>query len=117
MDWRYDEVRPEFQIFLTVLATVISKRPRKAVLDIGAKGAGAEFGLPKIVDAPNIDIPNFLAEDHCLLRNVPNWRFSDVVQLISSHACTTCNIHRSFFVHQEGKVIDVWLIEASGLLS
>lgn len=117
MDWRYHEVRPEFQIALTVLATVISKRPGEAVLDVGAKGAGAEFGLPKIIGAPDVDIPHFLAEEHCLVRNAPNWRVGNTVQLLSSHACTTCNLHRQFFVHQDGKVIDVWPIEASGLLS
>src|SRR5690606_23456036 len=42
MDWRYAEMSPEFEIALSVLARVISKRPGVAVLDVGIKGAGAE---------------------------------------------------------------------------
>jgi D-serine deaminase-like pyridoxal phosphate-dependent protein len=117
MDWRYHELVPEFEIAMTVLARVISKRPDTAVLDVGVKGAGAEFGLPRIKGHPEVVIPFFLAEEHCAMKNVPPWKVGDVVEMISSHACTTCNLHREFFVHDGGKVVDVWPIEAAGKLS
>lgn len=117
MDWRYNELVPEFEIAMTVLARVISKHPGRAVLDIGVKGAGGEFGLPRIKGHPNIEIPFFLAEEHCAMKNVPEWRVGDVVEFIPSHACTTCNLYREFYVHDREKVVDVWPIEAAGKLS
>jgi len=44
MEWRYAELVHEFEVALSVLARVISKRPDVAVLDVGLKGAGCEFG-------------------------------------------------------------------------
>ena len=38
-------------------------------------------------------------------------------QLIPSHACTTCNLHRKFNVCEDGRVVDVWPIEGSGRLA
>ncbi len=117
MDWRYQELVPQFQIALTILTRVISRNDDRAVLDIGVKGAGAEFGLPKIKGHPDVVIPFFLAEEHCAMKNVPSWRVGDTVEFISSHACTTCNLYREFYVHDGEKVIDIWPIEASGKLS
>jgi D-serine deaminase-like pyridoxal phosphate-dependent protein len=117
MDWRYHEVVPEFEIALSVLARVISRRPDEAVLDVGVKGAGGEFGIPKIKGHDEIDIPFFASEEHLLIRQAPDWSIGEAVQLVSSHACTTCNLYREMFVHEDGKVVDVWPIEAAGRLS
>ncbi len=116
MDWRYHEVVPEFEIALSVLARVISRRDGEAVIDVGVKGAGGEFGLPRIAGAPEVEIPFFLAEEHTVIRKAPAWRVGEAVHLIPSHACTTCNLHRCFYVHEAGKVVDIWPIEASGKL-
>jgi len=117
MDWRYHQVTPEFDIALSVVATVISTRPGEAVLDVGVKGAGGEFGHPQVVGAPDVQIPFFLAEEHCVVKSAPPWKVGDTVQLIPSHACTTCNLHRKMHVHEDGRVVDVWPIEASGMLA
>jgi D-serine deaminase-like pyridoxal phosphate-dependent protein len=118
MDWRYHELTPEFDIALTLLTTVISTpAPGRAVLDTGVKGAGAEFGLPRIKGHPTVEIPFFLAEEHTAMLNVPDWHVGDVVHFVPSHSCTTCNLHRWFYVHEDGKVVDVWPIEASGRLA
>ena len=117
MDWRYGELAPEFEVALSVLTRVISVRPGEAVLDIGAKGAGNEFGLPRIRDFPEVEIPHFLAEEHCIIRNAPAWKMGQPLHLIPSHACTTCNLHRQMFVHENGRVVDVWPIEGSGKMT
>ncbi len=117
MDWRYAELSPEFEIALSVLARVISARPRHAVLDVGAKGVGCEFGPPRVQGRPDAGISLPLAEEHCVVRGGPDWRVGDAVRLIPSHACTTCNLHRRLFVHEDGRVVDVWPIAASGRLS
>ena len=38
MDWRYAQMLPDFEVALSVLARVISKRPGVAVLDVGLEG-------------------------------------------------------------------------------
>ena len=90
MDWRYAEMLPDFEVALSVLARVISKRPGVAVLDVGLKGAGCEFGSPRIKDHPVVEIPHFVSEEHCIVRNAPSWKIGKTVQLLPSHACTTC---------------------------
>ena len=70
-----------------------------------------------IRDFPDVEIPFFLSEEHVVVRNVPDWGIGDVLQLIPSHACTTCNLYRELVVHADGRVVDVWPIEASGKLS
>jgi len=118
MDCAYRRVAPEFEQALSVLTRVIS-RPRAgaAVLDVGVKGVGHEFGLPEIKDHPEIEIPFFGAEEHCVITNTPDWKVGQCVEIIPSHACTTCNLYRHFYLHDQGRVVDVWPIEASGRLA
>lgn len=118
MDRQYHRLVPEFEIALSVLVSVISRpTARKAVLDIGVKGAGGEFGVPEIKGHPELQIPFFLSEEHTVVNGVPDWKIGQLLELVPSHACTTCNLHREIVVHDSGIVIDVWPIEASGRLS
>jgi D-serine deaminase-like pyridoxal phosphate-dependent protein len=117
MDWRYAQMVPEFKVALSVLTRVISKRPGGAVLDVGLKGAGAEFGDPRIRDFPDVEIPRFVSEEHCVVRSAPDWTIGQTVQLLPSHCCTTCNLHRVMYVHEAGQVVDVWPIEGSGKIT
>ena len=118
MDRQYHRLVPEFEIALSVLVRVIS-RPgsSKAVLDVGIKGAGSEFGVPAIRDYPDVEIPFFLSEEHAVVQNAPDWPIGETLQLIPSHACTTCNLYRELVVHEAGRVVEIWPIEASGRLS
>ena len=117
MDWRYGELVPEFEVALSLLTRVISAHGSRAVLDVGVKGAGGEFGLPKIRGLPEVKIPFFLAEEHLVLHEVPHLAVGTALQLLSSHACTTCNLHREFVVHEDGIVVDIWPIEAAGRMT
>ncbi len=118
MDRQYQRLVPEFEIAMSVLVQVISRPSAdKAVLNVGVKGAGAEFGVPGIRDFPDVEIPFFLAEEHVVVNRSPDWKIGQVLHLIPSHACTTCNLYREFVVHEDGKVVEIWPIEASGKLS
>ncbi len=118
MDRQYFRLAPEFEIALSILVRVISRPgPGKAVLDVGVKGAGAEFGVPGIRDYPDVGIPFFLAEEHVVVNQAPDWPIGQPLHLIPSHACTTCNLYREMIVHEKGVVVDVWPIEASGRLA
>ncbi len=117
MDRQYHRLTPEFEIALSVLVRVISRpAANKAVLDLGVKGAGGEFGVPGIRDFPDLDIPFFLSEEHLVVRNCPDWKIGQPLHLIPSHACTTCNLYREMVVHENGHVVEVWPIEGSGKL-
>ncbi len=118
MDRQYQRLVPEFELALSLLVRVISRSDAdRAVLDVGVKGAGAEFGVPAIAGFPDVEIPFFLAEEHVVVRRAPDWRIGQLLQLIPSHACTTCNLHRELVVHEDGRVVDVWPIEAAGKLT
>ncbi len=117
MDWRYAELAPEFEIALSVLARVVSKRPGVAVLDVGSKGLGCEFGAPRIHGCPEVETPAVLAEEHTVVRNAPKrWRSGELVRVTPSHACTTCNLYRWMHVCEDDRVVDIWPIEGSGRL-
>lgn len=117
MDRQYHRLVPEFEIALSIQVRVISRpTPGKVVLDIGVKGAGGEFGVPSLKGYPDVEIPYFLSEEHVVVQNAPAWKMGELLELIPSHACTTCNLHRELIVHENGVVVDVWPIEASGIL-
>jgi D-serine deaminase-like pyridoxal phosphate-dependent protein len=118
MDWMYYRLTPEFEQALTVLTRVISRpKPDVGILDVGVKGVGHEFGPPQVKGNSEAQIPFFLSEEHCVVKGVPNWRIGQTVELVPSHACTTCNLYRQLHVHDGRKVVDVWPIEASGRLA
>ncbi len=118
MDRQYHRLVPEFEIALSVLVQVISRpAAARAVLDIGVKGAGCEFGVPGIKGFPDVEVPYFLSEEHVVINRCPDWRIGQPLQLVPTHACTTCNLHRELIVHEDGHVVDVWPIEASGRLT
>ncbi|MGO8744641.1 MAG: alanine racemase [Thermoguttaceae bacterium] len=112
MDWRYAQLSPEFDVALTVLARVVTKRPCVAVLDAGMKDIGCDMGPPRVKDCPQANLPTPLAEDICLVHASPAWRVGDAVQLIPGHACTTCRLYREIYIHEDGRVIEVWPIVA-----
>ena len=120
MDAMYEKLTPEFDVALSVAARVIS-RPKKdiAVLDVGAKGLGHEFGPPRAKDPEGASVAFALSEEHCTGRGayVGDWKVGQIVELIPSHACTTCNLYRWMYVHENGTVLDVWPIEASGKMT
>ena len=118
MDHHYKQRRPEFGLALSVLATVISSSGGRAVLDVGVKGVGAEFGPPILADRPEDEIPSFKSEEHTIVMvRGDALSVGDKVRLIPSHGCTTCNFYRRACVVRDGSVEAVWPIEGSGCLT
>ena len=119
MDWYYQDIRPEFRQAQTILTTVISRpTPGMAIIDVGRKGVGGEWGPPRIKDMPGAEVVNFGSEEHIGIA-VPDGhlvRVGDQIEIIPSHGCTTCNLYREYIVHRVGTVIGVWPIEGSGKL-
>jgi D-serine deaminase-like pyridoxal phosphate-dependent protein len=118
MDARYRRVRPEFANALFILATVISRSGGRAVLDVGVKGCGAEFGPPEVAGVPAGAATCRLSEEHCTVTGelgalAPGAR----VRLVPSHGCTTCNLHRQLHLVEGDRVLETWPIDGSGCMT
>jgi D-serine deaminase-like pyridoxal phosphate-dependent protein len=119
MDWWYADIRPEFQQAMSILTTVISRsKPNIAILDVGRKGMGAEWGPPRLKNLAVGRVVSYTSEEHTTIQLPENQtvKVGDRLEIIPSHGCTTSNLYREFVVHQNGQVVDVWPIEGSGRL-
>jgi len=117
MDWWYSDIRAEFRQAQSILATVISRpTANEAVIDVGRKGVGAEFGPPRVKNLPGARVDKFGSEEHTTV-TLPDGQTLPVggrVEIIPSHGCTTSNLYREYIVHKNGVVTDVWPIDGSG---
>ena len=114
MDCAYHAVRPEFGCALSILSTVVSRRPGRYVLDAGSKAISKDFGTPIIRDRSDERVIK-LAEEHTLVETsgeVP--RIGERREVVPAHCCATMNLHRRCVAHRQGRVEAVWPIEASG---
>ena len=114
MDQSYAQVRPEFVVARWVLATVLSAQAGCAVVDVGTKGMGCEFGLPAVEGFPGAKA-RYNAEEHTPFDGLAA-KVGDQVRGVPSHGCTTQNLHRRMWMTRAGKVVEVWPIEGSGCL-
>jgi D-serine deaminase-like pyridoxal phosphate-dependent protein len=114
MDCSYKTVCSAFSNALSILATVVSAGKGYAVVDVGLKGMGNEFGLPIVVGAPESNARS-MSEEHVAFDNL-NASVGSKVRLIPSHGCTTCNLHRRMWVVRRDIIEQVWPIEGSGCL-
>lgn len=119
MDWWYTDIRPEFRQAMSILTTVVShSKPRIAIIDVGRKGVGAEWGPPRLKNGDDGRIVSYTSEEHMTIELAGNRQITigDRMEIIPSHGCTTSNLYREFVVHQNGEVIATWPIEGSGKL-
>jgi 3-hydroxy-D-aspartate aldolase len=115
MDWSYKQRASEFDIALTVLATVISAHEDYFVLDVGVKGVAHEYGPPHVFGHPEFEIPRFGAEEHAIVRaRHHGMSIGDRLHVSPSHACATCNLYRQMVVREGDVVKEVWPISARG---
>lgn len=114
MDCAYHQVRPEFGCALSILATVLSRRPGWYVLDAGSKAISKDFGTPVIKDMPEEKVLR-LAEEHTKVEaDTASIKIGDRREVLPAHCCATMNLHRVCLGVRRGKVETFWPIEASG---
>jgi D-serine deaminase-like pyridoxal phosphate-dependent protein len=119
MDWWYTDIRPEFRQAMSILTTVVSRaKPRIAIIDVGRKGIGAEWGPPRLKNPDDGKVLSYTSEEHMTIELSGNREINvgDRLEIIPSHGCTTSNLYREFVVHRNGEVVDRWPIEGSGKL-
>jgi D-serine deaminase-like pyridoxal phosphate-dependent protein len=111
---------------LTLLASVVGvykdciifDTGRKSLcLDKGAHGNQTVSGFGHIIGYPEVMIER-LSEEHGVgffLQETP-LKLNDKVQIIPDHACTVVNQFEEYMVHDNGQVIDVWKVDARGMV-
>src|SRR5262249_44440300 len=114
MDSAYHAVRPEFGCALSILATVISRRPQWYVLDAGSKAISQDFGTPAIKGRPQERVVR-LAEEHTKVEDGGSGpKVGQCREGLPAHCCATMNLHRQCVAVRQGRVEALWPVEASG---
>jgi D-serine deaminase-like pyridoxal phosphate-dependent protein len=114
MDAAYRAVQPNFACSLSVLCTVVSRRPERYILDAGSKAISKDFGMPVVKGRPE-DTVSKLAEEHTLVESKDGGvMVGDRFEVFPAHCCATMNLHRTCVPVRQGHVEGLWPIEASG---
>jgi D-serine deaminase-like pyridoxal phosphate-dependent protein len=114
MDAAYHAVRPEFGCALSVLCTVVSRKPGRYVLDAGSKAISKDFGTPAVKGRPGERVKG-LSEEHTTVEaDTAAVTVGDRREVLPAHCCATMNLHRQCVAVRGGRVAAVWPIECSG---
>lgn len=103
----------DFEHALTVLTTVISRRPDRVILDAGNKSMGA----PALASIKGHNLTNFrFDEEHGIFAASPGdgLAVGDVVELIPGYAPGTVNWYDAYHVVEDDRVIDIWPVIPRG---
>jgi len=115
MDTIYERLGLDFKNALSILATVIHKRPGMAVTDAGLKVCSTEQGLPRIKKYPHLKFHDELSEEHGIIIDPRDeLTYLKKIEYIPSHCCTTVNLHDHFYCMRNGYLESVWPISARG---
>jgi len=114
MDTWYAPAAPQFEVTLTVLATVISKTPgKRLVVDAGVKAISGERGLPAVKGQPRLRVKALHAEHapiEIIEGDVPI-EVGDTLELMVHYHDGTINLHERMFGVRDGKIEEILTIE------
>jgi D-serine deaminase-like pyridoxal phosphate-dependent protein len=114
METIYQPFVPEFQLGLTVLATVVSKKEGDhLVVDAGMKAISAERGLPSIKESEGMQLVALHAE-HGIVRTSDSKlpvHVGDKLELWVAYSDATVHLHREMYGVRNGIVEEVFKIE------
>ena len=104
---------------LTVVATVVG-RPTldRAIIDSGKKTLHVEYEPAVVVGRNDMKVARLSAEhgELELSGDAQNIRIGDRLELVPGYADMTCVLHDYFYVFQNDTLVDIWPLEARGLL-
>lgn len=113
MDGFHGLLVPEFEIAMTVIATVVSRSGSLAVLDTGRKAASMDLEPPRpLLDGAEMA---FINEEHMGLELGPearDLRVGDQVALRPGYGPMTVNLYEVFHVFENGLVTEIWPVVA-----
>jgi len=108
-----------FDFALTLVATVTScPTPTRAIIDAGRKTHNMEIHPPIVRGRDDLRVEQLSAEHGKLAVDPagPGVKVGDRLTLIPGYADFTCVLHDEFYVFQQGKLVDIWPLEARGWL-
>ena len=113
MDGAYRNVRPDLgRPALTLLATVISRRGDRAIIDAGMKSLTNEFGPPMGKDVA-VKVGRLSEEHGHVAAGESSLEPGSKIEMVPSHNDTTINLHSEYYVVRGDEVIATWPIEAA----
>ena len=114
MDAWYAPVVSDFQVALSVLATVISKTAgERLVVDAGCKVISGERGLPSVKEISGLTVKALHAEHAPIEIHDPavEVEVGDKIEMVVQYHDGTVNLHRRMFGIRNGEVERVFTIE------
>lgn len=111
---------------LTLLASIVGVYKDRVIFDTGSKslcldkgahGNQTVTGFGHVMGHPEIVIER-LSEEHGVgvLLHETTLKLNDKVQIIPNHACTVVNQFEEYVIHENGRVMDIWKIDARGMV-
>jgi D-serine deaminase-like pyridoxal phosphate-dependent protein len=112
MDGHHRGLDPRFAWAVSVLSSVISRRPDRIVLDAGSKTVGAAHGVLKDWDLEKYRFDEehsiFLADDSCPLKT------GDKVEILCNYTPFAIGYFEAYHVMEQGRVVDIWPVMPRG---
>jgi D-serine deaminase-like pyridoxal phosphate-dependent protein len=112
MDGHHRGLDPRFDWAVTVLASVISRRPDRIVTDAGSKTVGASHGVLRDWDLEKYRFDEehsiFLADAQVSLG------VGDRVEILCNYTPFAISYFEAYHVLEEGKVVDIWPVMPRG---
>jgi D-threonine aldolase len=111
MDTAFHPMVPEFEVALSVLATVISVSPQGwAVCDAGLKSLGMDHGPPTIDDAQVFVV----SDEHITFIPSSPVKVGDRVRVLPAHVDPTVAYHERMHLVRADTVEDTWEVDLRG---
>jgi D-serine deaminase-like pyridoxal phosphate-dependent protein len=103
---------------LTVLARVTSDAvPGQVIIDAGTKALATDPARFRLAMPLEGVTHRFMGDEHSALRNADSTALPAVgtlVSIVATHCDPTVNLHQRFHVMEDGRLVDIWPIEARG---
>src|SRR5579884_724295 len=121
MDTDYrNALGPVYANALTILSTVISRAPDRAVVDAGLKSLSIDSGMPEAKNLPGVRYrPG--GDEHGILTWGENVALppdalsvGSRIEFIPGHIDTTINLHDTYYAYRQGKIAAIWPVSARG---
>ena len=108
-----------FRTALTIAARVVSTvQPDRVIVDAGLKAMATEAGPALVAAGAAADATyQFMGDEHGALRfaeGAARPQLGDLVTLVAPHCDPTVNLHDRFHLVQDGRLVDIWPIDARG---
>lgn len=116
MDTNYRQCCTDFDLALTVLATVVSKSQDYLVLDSGVKALSCERGIPIFKDREGLAIRKVNAE-HVIVdlqADAAPVQIGDKIEIWVRYSDATVNLHERMYGIRNGQVEEVFQLSTGG---